>query len=114
MRWRKEFGVAVQQVDLRGGDYTVDHSAAVFLLNDARSGRHLHAAVRSHQALAADLRIRRAASASPMNAKLFVGMQYVLPQHLLTSLVYSVDAQPHAGGQELAHLQLRARTSSRT
>jgi protein SCO1 len=30
----KEFGVAVERVALPGGDYTVDHSATVFLLND--------------------------------------------------------------------------------
>jgi protein SCO1/2 len=29
----REFGVAVVKVDLPGGDYTVDHSAVVFLLN---------------------------------------------------------------------------------
>jgi protein SCO1 len=29
----KEFGVAVVKVDLPGGEYTVDHSAVVFLLN---------------------------------------------------------------------------------
>jgi protein SCO1/2 len=29
-----EFGVAVNKVDLPGGDYTMDHSAVVFLLND--------------------------------------------------------------------------------
>jgi protein SCO1/2 len=28
-----EFGVAVSKVDLPGGDYTMDHSAVVFLLN---------------------------------------------------------------------------------
>jgi len=30
----KEFGVAVERVSLPGGDYTMDHSATVFLLND--------------------------------------------------------------------------------
>jgi protein SCO1/2 len=29
-----EFGVAVNKVELPGGDYTMDHSAVVFLLND--------------------------------------------------------------------------------
>jgi protein SCO1/2 len=29
----REFGVAIARVDLGGGDYTVDHSAAVFLLD---------------------------------------------------------------------------------
>ena len=28
-----DFGVAVSKVDLPGGDYTMDHSAVVFLLN---------------------------------------------------------------------------------
>ncbi|HVY82830.1 MAG TPA: SCO family protein [Steroidobacteraceae bacterium] len=32
-RLAKEFGVAIARVDLSGGDYTVDHSAAVFLLD---------------------------------------------------------------------------------
>jgi protein SCO1 len=30
----REFGVAVARVELSGGDYTMDHSAAVFLLDD--------------------------------------------------------------------------------
>ncbi len=30
----KQFNVAVKRVDLPGGDYTMDHSTAVFLLND--------------------------------------------------------------------------------
>jgi len=29
----KAFGVAALRVDLPGGDYTMDHSAAVFLVN---------------------------------------------------------------------------------
>jgi len=33
-RVSKEFGVAVVKVDLAGGDYTVDHSAVLFLLNN--------------------------------------------------------------------------------
>jgi protein SCO1/2 len=32
-RLAREFGVAIAKVDLGGGEYTVDHSAAVFLLN---------------------------------------------------------------------------------
>ena len=31
----REFGVAVSRVDLPGGDYTMDHSAVVFLRDDA-------------------------------------------------------------------------------
>lgn len=31
----REFGVAVNKVELPGGDYTMDHSAVVFLLDDA-------------------------------------------------------------------------------
>ena len=30
------FGVAVNRIDLPGGDYTMDHSAVVFLVDDAR------------------------------------------------------------------------------
>jgi len=33
-RVSREFGVAVARVDMPGGDYTVDHSAAAFLLDD--------------------------------------------------------------------------------
>lgn len=33
-RMAREFGVAIARVDLGGGDYTVDHSAAVFLMDD--------------------------------------------------------------------------------
>jgi protein SCO1/2 len=32
-RLAQKFGVAVARVDLPGGDYTMDHSAAVFLLD---------------------------------------------------------------------------------
>jgi len=32
-RLAREFGVAIARVDLGGGEYTVDHSAAVFLLD---------------------------------------------------------------------------------
>jgi len=32
-RLARKFGVAVARVDLPGGDYTMDHSAAVFLLD---------------------------------------------------------------------------------
>jgi protein SCO1/2 len=32
-RFAKEFGVAIAKVDMGGGDYTVDHSAVVTLLN---------------------------------------------------------------------------------
>ncbi len=31
----QQFGVAVSRVDLPGGEYTMDHSAVVFLLDDA-------------------------------------------------------------------------------
>jgi protein SCO1 len=33
-RMAADFGVAVSKVDLPGGDYTMDHSAVVFLLNN--------------------------------------------------------------------------------
>jgi protein SCO1/2 len=32
-RLARQFGVAIAKVDMGGGEYTVDHSAAVFLLN---------------------------------------------------------------------------------
>jgi protein SCO1/2 len=38
-RIAREFGVAIARVDLGGGDYTVDHSAAVFLLD--KEGRRV-------------------------------------------------------------------------
>jgi protein SCO1/2 len=34
-RLAKRLGVAYQRVELPGGDYTIDHSAAAFLLDDA-------------------------------------------------------------------------------
>jgi protein SCO1/2 len=34
-RLAANFGVAVNRVELPGGDYTMDHSAVVFLLDDA-------------------------------------------------------------------------------
>jgi protein SCO1 len=34
-RLAAEFGVAVNRVDLPGGDYTMDHTAAVFLVDDS-------------------------------------------------------------------------------
>ena len=106
----------VQRVDLPGGDYTMDHSAAVFLLE--RPARSSSPCSRRPSTLAGarggPARRRAACLRSPMNAKLFVGMQYLLPQHLLTSVVYSVDARARAAGEEHADLELHARTSSPT
>jgi protein SCO1/2 len=52
----KDFGVAVQKVELPGGDYTMDHSAAVFLLDDAARIAAIFTAPIEAPALAADLR----------------------------------------------------------
>lgn len=52
----KDFGVAVQRVDLPGGDYTMDHSAAVFLLDDEARVAAIFTAPIEAGALAADLR----------------------------------------------------------
>ncbi len=55
-RVAKEFGVAVVKVDLPGGDYTMDHSAVVFLLNNqGQRRRAVHAALQI-EPVAADLR----------------------------------------------------------
>jgi protein SCO1/2 len=55
-RLSREFGVAVVKVDLAGGDYTVDHSAAVFLLNGQGQRVALFTPPFEIQAVAADLR----------------------------------------------------------
>ena len=52
----KDFGVAVQRVELPGGDYTMDHSAAVFLLDDAAHIAAVFTAPIEAATLAADLR----------------------------------------------------------
>lgn len=52
----KDFGVAVQKVELPGGDYTMDHSAAVFLLDDTARIAAVFTAPIEAAALAADLR----------------------------------------------------------
>lgn len=52
----RDFGVAVQKVELSGGDYTMDHSAAVFLLNDQTQLAAVFTAPIDPKALAADLR----------------------------------------------------------
>jgi protein SCO1 len=55
-RVAREFGVAVARVDLAGGDYTVDHSAALFLM-DAQARRvAVFTPPFEIQPLAADLR----------------------------------------------------------
>jgi protein SCO1 len=55
-RIAREFGVAVARVDLRGGDYTVDHSAAVFLLDDQARRVAVFTPPLEVQPVAADLR----------------------------------------------------------
>ena len=52
----QSFGVAVSTVDLPGGDYTMDHSAAVFLLNGARRSPLFSRRPLTVAPLAADLR----------------------------------------------------------
>ena len=52
----KDFGVAVQKVELPGGDYTMDHSAAVFLLDGQARIAAVFTAPIEAPALAADLR----------------------------------------------------------
>lgn len=55
-RFAREFGVAVARVDLGGGDYTVDHSAVVFLLDDQGRRVALFTPPFEIQPVAADLR----------------------------------------------------------
>ena len=55
-RVTQEFGVAVARVDLGGGDYTVDHSAAVFLLDDQARRVAVFTPPFEIQPVAADLR----------------------------------------------------------
>ncbi len=55
-RVSKEFGVAVVKVDLAGGDYTVDHSAVVFLLNGQGQRVALFTPPFEIQSVTADLR----------------------------------------------------------
>jgi protein SCO1 len=49
------FGVAVNRVELPGGDYTMDHSAVVFLVNDAARITAIFTPPLEAAALAADL-----------------------------------------------------------
>jgi protein SCO1 len=58
-RLAANFGVAVNRVELPGGDYTMDHSAVVFLLNDAGNIAALFTPPFDSSALAAD--VQRAA-----------------------------------------------------
>ena len=55
-RVSKEFGVAAVKVDLAGGDYTVDHSAHVFLLNGQGQRVALFTPPFEIESVAADLR----------------------------------------------------------
>jgi protein SCO1/2 len=52
----RQFGVAVNRVELPGGDYTMDHSAVVFLLNDAANIVGIFTPPFDVSALAQDLR----------------------------------------------------------
>ena len=52
----REFGVAVARVELSGGDYTMDHSAAVFLLDDQARRVAVFTPPFETQPVAADLR----------------------------------------------------------
>jgi protein SCO1 len=52
----QQFGVAVSRVDLPGGDYTMDHSAVVFLLDDAARIAAIFTPPFEVAAMAADLR----------------------------------------------------------
>jgi len=49
------FGVAVNRVELPGGDYTMDHSAVVFLVNDAARIAAIFTPPFDVQAMSADL-----------------------------------------------------------
>lgn len=53
----KEFAIATRRVALPGGDYTIDHSAAVFLLDDRARRAAVFTPPFDVQRLAADLRI---------------------------------------------------------
>lgn len=55
-RLTKEFGVAVQRVDLPNGDYTMDHSAAVFLLDSQARIAGVFTPPFDAKAMATDLR----------------------------------------------------------
>ena len=52
----QNFGVAVSRVDLPGGDYTMDHSAVVFLLDDAARIAAIFTPPFEVAAMAADLK----------------------------------------------------------
>jgi protein SCO1 len=52
----QQFGVAVSRVDLPGGDYTMDHSAVVFLLDDAAHIAAIFTPPFEVAAMAADLK----------------------------------------------------------
>jgi protein SCO1/2 len=55
-RIAKQFGVAIARVDLAGGEYTVDHSAAVFLLDTQGRRVAVFTPPFEIQPMAADLR----------------------------------------------------------
>jgi protein SCO1/2 len=55
-RFAHEFGVAIERVELSGGDYTVDHSAVVFVLNASGERVALFTPPFEIKPVAADLR----------------------------------------------------------
>ena len=83
----------------------MDHSAVVFLLNDAGPVvGYLHPAFRGRRRFAQDLRARAPylqseptgmkAAAPDSATALLRALQYLLPQHLLTRIVHARDPQP--------------------
>jgi len=101
-RMAADFGVAVSKVDLPGGDYTMDHSRVVFLLNNQGQVAGFFTPPFDIPRLAADL--DRAAPTYPSPEArdmsvpplavaarpVFVAMQHVLPQHFLSRIVLRV------------------------
>ena len=89
------FGVAPSRVDLPGGDYTMDHSAVVFLLNSTAQIAGIFTPpfdTTSPRARSAGRctspRDRTVPCAPPsLRDRLFVAMQHLLPQHFLSRLV---------------------------
>lgn len=55
-RLAQEFGVAVSRVELPGGDYTMDHSAVVFLLDDSANVEAIFTPPFEVASMAADLK----------------------------------------------------------
>ena len=110
-----DFGVAVQRVELPGGDYTMDHSATVFLLDNHAREVAVFTPPFDAKQIAQDLR-----TAAPdlqqerlMRDALFIALQKLLPQHFLSRLVLRLTRVPLAAGQEHAHLCVPAQLPTR-